>query len=173
MIENRFEIVYKNNIEALESFAFSLTRNKMDAEDLLQDAAIKFFRNFSSYNEDQNFRNWSFTILKNTYITNYNKRKRKKIIDIPVEKLHISSTIQVEQKSYVDKINLSVLRRAIENLSAKNKEPIKMFINGYSYIEISQYLGIPTGTVKSRINYARTKLRCFYQEAINKNFRLN
>jgi len=172
MLEHRFETIYKNNYEALQSFALTLTRNKMDADDLVQDTAIKVFRNFGSYKEHQNFKNWCFTILKNTYFTNYKKRKRRNIVATPIEDLNFLGIIQIETKPSSGR-KLILLKEAIEMLSVKSKEPFLMFINGYSYKEISQYLEIPIGTVKSRINFARTKLRRYYQETTTKNFGLN
>ena len=170
----QFEKVYKNNIEALRSFALKLTRNEMDADDLVQETAIKAFRNFDSFKSGENFKNWSFTILKNTFITRYNRRKRKNIISTPIEELRgiPHDVLQIEQKTYPDK-KLNYVEKAIEKLSVKSREPFQMYINGYSYKEISDYLKIPTGTVKSRINFARTKIKQFYQEASDSNLVLS
>lgn len=174
MSKNQFENIYKNNIEALQSFAIKLTRNKMDADDLVQETAIKAFRNFDSFRSTESFKNWSFTILKNTFITKYNKRKRENIISTPVEELQPSSSGLISMKSQISiEKKLKFINKCIENLSSKSKEPFKMYINGYSYKEISQYLQIPVGTVKSRINFARTKLKKYYQDSFNNRRRLS
>jgi len=164
MSSSQFEIIYKDHFHALHSFAFKLTKNKMDADDLVQETAIKVFRNFSSYREADSFRNWSFTILRNTFITNFKKRKRMNIVSVPLEDLNIEcqSSVYVDANIYSEK-HLKILRAYIENLGDTSKEPLKMFLNGYTYKEISIYLKIPIGTVKSRINFARKKLKLSYQ----------
>jgi len=146
-----------------------LTRNKMDADDLVQETAIKAFRNFNSFRKGKSFKNWSFTILKNTFITKYNKRKKRNLVSTPLEELRgiMLAETQPDPQMNSDDI-MTYLRKSIDDLSSKCKEPFEMFINGYSYKEISEYLDIPIGTVKSRINFARTKLK---QNYINANRR--
>jgi len=170
----QFEKVYKNNIEALRSFALKLTRNEMDADDLVQETAIKAFRNFDSFKSGENFKNWSFTILKNTFITHYKRRKRRNVISTPIENLiGMSHNKPQVQSKTISENKLKYVEKAIEKLSVKSQEPFQMYISGYSYKEISDYLEIPTGTVKSRINFARTKIKQFYQEASDSNLVLS
>jgi len=173
MSNHKFESVYRNHIEALQSFALKLTRNKMDADDLVQETAIKAFRSFGSYKRNESFKNWSFTILKNTYITKYNRRRKRNIITTPIEEIYNIpySTTQIEPKPNSNR-KLKTVLNFIEKLSAKSREPFKMYMNGYTYKEISQYLGIPVGTVKSRINFARTKLKNHYQKTTSSSLAL-
>jgi len=167
-----FEIIYKNHIEALNSFAMKLTRNKMDADDLVQETAIKAFRNYKKFRSEDSFKNWSFTILKNTFITNYNKSKRENIVSTPIGELQFAINPKLEPHKSSNR-ELQFVKKSIENLSDKSKEPFKMYVSGYAYKEISQYLNIPIGTVKSRINFARTKLKQSYQDIFNSSSRLN
>jgi len=174
MSDSQFENIYKNNIEALHSFAIKLTRNKMDADDLVQETAIKAYRNFKSYKTNQCFKNWSFTILKNTFITKYNKRKKKNLVTTPIEDLTGISQelLKTEPQSFSER-KLKFVKKSIDNLSAKSKKPFKMYINGYTYKEISEYLNIPVGTVKSRINFARKKLKQYYDDAFSSQLQLS
>jgi len=174
MSQNLFEKIYVKNIDALESFALKLTRNKMDADDLVQETAIKAFRNFNKFKSTESFKNWSFTILKNTFITKYNQRKRRKIVTTPIEELKGKAQVvkQIEPKNDSNP-KFEYVKHSIKKLSAKSKEPFEMYMNGYSYNEISQYLDIPVGTVKSRINFAKTKLKQYYKDATSTRLQLS
>jgi len=165
---------YKDNIDALHSFALKLTRNKMDADDLVQETAIKAYRNFKSFKADKSFKNWSFTILKNIFITKYNAKRKRNIITTPIEEVQCKSIgIQQFEPNPYSEIKLSFVKKSIETLSSKSKEPFEMHMNGYSYKEISHYLDIPLGTVKSRINFAKRKLKQNFVEAFTSNQGLN
>ncbi len=154
----QFESYYRNNFEALSSFALKLARNKMDADDLLQETAIKAYKNFGHFAEGSNFKNWTFTILKNTFISKYRRRKKLNLVSKPIEDMEYA-VVKDEPIVSKSKYNLKDLSNSIETLSDKSKEPFIMYINGYQYNEISESLDIPIGTVKSRIHFARTKLR--------------
>jgi RNA polymerase sigma-70 factor (ECF subfamily) len=160
MPQLQFEDYYRMNHRALTSFALKLTNNKMDADDLVQETALKAFKNFNKFIEGSNFKNWTFTILKNTFVTKYNKRKKSKVVSLPVEEMEFAvlSDSTTEEKSSKSTRYLYVSSK-LEQLSDKSKEPLVMYINGFQYQEIADSLDIPLGTVKSRINYARTKLK--------------
>ena len=155
-----FAQLYKSHSEALTSFAFTLTNNRMDAEDLVQETALKAFANFHRYDDDFSFKNWSFTILKNTFMTKYRKRKKMKIVSTPIEDMlfAFSTNISVSENKNANNC-LTHIYKCINSLSPKSREPFQMYINGYRYDEIAMHLQIPIGTVKSRINYARNKLK--------------
>lgn len=160
MKELEFSDYYKKNFPALQSFAQKLTRNKMDADDLVQETAIKAYRNFDRFSKDLSFKNWTFTILKNTFITKYNKKKRKGEFAVEPGKLSylpiINAAVEDNSKKWD---GLKKAKAHIQKLSQKSKLPLQMYINGYQYNEIAQELDIPIGTVKSRISFARTKLK--------------
>lgn len=159
MRQLQFEQHYKNNYEALSSFAMKLARNRMDADDLMQETAIKAYKNFNSFMEGSNFKNWSFTILKNTFITKYRKRKKLNVVNLPVEDMEHAVVVETTEPKAQTSHTLTSLKNCIDTLSEKSKVPFVMYINGYQYSEISESLDIPMGTVKSRISYARTKLK--------------
>jgi len=160
MQELQFSDYYLKNQQALKSFAQKLTRNKMDADDLVQETAIKAFRNFDKYSNQRSFKNWTFTILKNTFITKYNKKKKNgefavdpgKLSYLPIQKI-------AKDNSDSQRDGLKKIKVKIAKLSKKSKKPLLMYIRGYQYDEIAQELNIPIGTVKSRISFARTKLK--------------
>lgn len=158
MSQLQFEHHFNNNYDALSSFAMKLAKNRMDADDLIQDTAIKAYRNFNRFVEGSNFKNWSFTILKNTFISKYRKRKSMNLVSLPVEEMEFaiaSEDLAIEKKGP----SMDSISSSIEALSEKSRKPFVMFLNGYQYKEISEALEIPVGTVKSRINFARKKLK--------------
>ncbi len=156
----QFDSFFKQHAPSLFSFALKLTNNKMDADDLVQETAIKAFKNFHKFNKDSSFKNWSFTILKNTFITKYRKRKQKKVVSTSIEELEyaIAPTYMMIDESS-DQTIMKYLKNCINQLRPKSKEPFEMYVSGYQYDEIASGLDIPLGTVKSRINYARKKLK--------------
>lgn len=160
MLHLQFESYYNNNLNALTSFALKLTKNRMDADDLVQETAIKAYKNFHKFIQGASFKNWTFTILKNTFLTKLHKRKKTKEISMPIEDMEYALVSHPTIQSFEQKTNtMKQLLDCIESLSIKSREPFKMYIKGCSYNEISESLNIPIGTVKSRINYARKKLK--------------
>lgn len=160
MNTTQFKKMYQETEQALMNFAKKLTRNLIDAEDLVQETAIKAFKNKHTYREGTNFKSWTFTILKNTFITAYNKKKKKRVINAPIEDFtFILENKYAVKNDAVSQIRVKEIKNKISELSYKSKMPFLMHVEGYQYNEIADSLGIPIGTVKSRINFARTKLK--------------
>lgn len=160
MTESQFVEKYNEYNAALHNFARKLTRNQVDSEDLVQETAIKAFRALHTFKDGTSFKSWAFTILKNTFISKYNRKKKRNVVNNPIEDF----TFALENKysvrnDAVSKMRFKELEASIEELSYKSKLPFLMFVEGYQYNEISAILNIPIGTVKSRINFARTKLK--------------
>lgn len=158
MDTTQFTQLYKENIGSLKGFALKLTKNLNDSEELVQEAMIKAFRSRHTFKPGSNFKNWAFTIVKNTFITQYNKRKRRNVVETPVDELHYLLT-DTTRNAALSTLNVGALWENIQQLSTKSKEPLTLSIKGYRYDEIAEKLNIPIGTVKSRINFARTKLK--------------
>ena len=164
----QFSNLYLKNHEALINFAKKLTRNPIDAEDLVQETAIKAYKGIHTFNVGSNFKSWAFTILKNTFINNYYKKKRSGIVNKPIEDF----TFALESKyalhnDALSQLTIQDIHNHIESLTNTCKVPFLMHVQGYQYNEISDSLRIPMGTVKSRINYARKKLKT----ALSKNYK--
>jgi len=151
---------YKENLAAVKNFARKLTRNADDGDELAQVAMVKAFKSMHTFKEGSNFKNWAFTIVKNTFITQYNRRKKRGVVNAPIE--DFTYALQSEYTTHNDalsKIRVTELWKSIETLSPKSKKPFKLFIKGFKYGEIAESLNIPIGTVKSRINFARQKMK--------------
>lgn len=156
----QFSNLFDRNYHALINFANKLTRNGSDAEDLVQETAYKALKGIHTYRVGTNFKSWTFTILKNTFINKYHRRKKRGVVNNPIEDF----TFALENKFALDNDAVSTIRvkeleSYINQLSEKSRIPFLMHFNGYQYNEIADQLDIPIGTVKSRINYARKKLK--------------
>ena len=144
----------------LLNFAYMLTNNRDDAYDLLQDTTLKVLDNESKYVDNVNFKGWVFTIMRNIFINNYRKVVRSAtIIDRTEDLYHLN----LPQDSGLDTPDGSVAAKeitaAINSFSDEYRIPFSMHVAGYKYNEIAEKMGLPLGTVKSRIFFARQKLQ--------------
>lgn len=156
----QFSHLFDRNYNALVNFAKKLTRNNNDAEDLVQETAYKALKGIHTYRVGTNFKSWTFTILKNTFINKYHKRKRRGVVDNPIEDFTFALESRFSlNNDAVSSLRVKEIESQINKLSEKSKIPFLMHFNGYQYNEIADQLEIPIGTVKSRINYARKKLK--------------
>ncbi len=155
-----FDHYYTQNHRALKNFAFTLTRNEFDAEDLVQESLLKLCKAFSRFDPTKSFKSWAFTVLKNTFITGYNRKKKRQQVNAPLADLNhaVADSHKVVNKAYSN-LEIQTIKEQIRTLSEKSRVPFILFLEGYQYCEISEKLDIPLGTVKSRINYARKKLQ--------------
>lgn len=145
---------------SLKPFALKLTRDMDDANDLLQDTMVKAFTNKDKFTEGTNLKAWLYTIMKNTFITNYQRMVRRGTFVDTTENLHYinSGDILVENGAYGD-FTMDDIYAAIEKLEEVYKIPFMMHYRGFKYHEIADKLNIPIGTVKNRIHIARKLLK--------------
>ncbi len=145
---------------SLKPFALRLTRDMEDANDLLQETLLKAFSNREKYTDGTNLKAWMYTIMKNTFITNYQRMVRKNTFIDSTDNMHyINSTSNTIENSAYGKFAMKDITRAIENLDESYKIPFTMHFRGFKYHEIAEKLDIPIGTVKNRIHIARKELK--------------
>ena len=155
---------FQTKLLALQSnllnFAYLLTNNRDDAYDLLHDTTLKALDNEEKYIDNVNFKGWVFTIMRNIFINNYRKVVRSATIIDQTEDLY---HLNLPQDSGLDTPEGSVaaqeITAAINSFSDDYRIPFSMHVAGYKYSEISEKMGLPLGTVKSRIFFARQKLQ--------------
>lgn len=158
------KIHIENELVALQSnmrnFAYSLTLNSEEAEDLLQDTTLKVLDNQEKFTDNINFKGWVLTIMKNIFINNYRRIVRNQTVIDKTEDLHF---LNLPQNSGFDSPESSYSIREITNsINAFNDEyriPLSMHIEGFKYEEIATKMNLPIGTVKSRIFLARKRLQ--------------
>jgi RNA polymerase sigma factor (sigma-70 family) len=143
---------------SLKYYALSLTNNEEEAKDLVQETFYKVLSNKDKYRNDTNFKAWMFTILKNTFINNYNKLSTQKTIRDNSEDEYLLRNTQVNDITPDNEYGESEIHKALANLEDEYRIPFSSFINGYKYHEIAEAMNLPIGTVKSRIYFARKKL---------------
>ena len=145
---------------SLKPFAMRLTRDIEDANDLMQETVLKAFSNREKYTEGTNLKAWMFTIMKNTFITNYQRMIRKNTFIDSTENMHyINSSKSAIENSAFEKFAMKDINKAIEKLDDAYKVPFLMHFRGFKYHEIADKLDIPIGTVKNRIHIARKELK--------------
>ena len=145
---------------SLKPFALRLTRDMEDANDLLQETLLKAFSNREKYTDGTNLKAWMYTIMKNTFITNYQRMVRKNTFIDSTDNLHyINSSSNTIENSAHGKFAMKDITKAIENLDDAYKIPFTMHFKGFKYHEIAEKLDIPIGTVKNRIHIARKELK--------------
>jgi RNA polymerase sigma-70 factor (ECF subfamily) len=145
---------------SLKPFALRLTRDMEDANDLLQETLLKAFSNREKYTDGTNLKAWMYTIMKNTFITNYQRMVRKNTFIDTTDNMHyINSSSNAIENSAYGKFAMKDIKKAIENLDDAYKVPFMMHFQGFKYHEIADRLNIPIGTVKNRIHIARKELK--------------
>ncbi|MEM6321943.1 MAG: sigma-70 family RNA polymerase sigma factor [Bacteroidota bacterium] len=154
---------FNDRYQALENllfaFAMKLTKNRVNAQDLMQETLCRAYKNRNRFKEGTNFKAWITTIMRNNFINDYRKQRTRNKVEAPIE----DCGYFVENKSVDGNTNsimmMKELNGMVNNLSDNLRIPFTMFFDGYHYDEIATQLNVPIGTIKSRIFFARKKLR--------------
>lgn len=142
------------------NFALTLTSNREEARDLMQETTLRVLDNKEKYYENINFKGWVFTIMHNIFVNNCRKIVRSKTVIDKTENLY---HLNLPQDSGFDTpegaYTIKEINMAINSFTDEYKIPFSMHLAGFKYEEIARHLGLPIGTVKSRIFFARKRLR--------------
>ncbi|GIU84771.1 MAG: ECF RNA polymerase sigma factor SigR [Acidimicrobiales bacterium] len=159
------------HLDSLYSAALRMTRNREDAEDLVQETYMKAFKAYDSFREGTNLKAWLFRILTNSYINRYRaKMRRPEESDIDeVEDLFLyrrlgglegaAAGVSAEER-FLEDLTDDEVKSALEELP----EPFRLAVwladvEGFSYKEIAEIMDVPIGTVMSRIHRGRKALQ--------------
>lgn len=144
----------------LLNFAYKLTADREEANDLLQETSLKALDNEDKYTAETNFKGWIYTIMRNIFINNYRKALRDQTyVDQTDNQFYLNQNIDIEGDSTEGSYDLKEMRRIVNALSKEYRIPFSMYVSGFKYREIADKLGLPLGTVKSRIYFTRQKLQ--------------
>ncbi|WP_258105385.1 RNA polymerase sigma factor [Marinoscillum sp. MHG1-6] len=160
MTGNEFTYKIDNLTSTLRPFALKLTRDTEDANDLLQETMMKAYTNRDKFTDGTNLKAWMYTIMRNTFITNYQRMVRRNTFIDTTDNLHyLNSSNNTIQNGAFGNFTLRDINQAIEELQESYKIPFLMHFRGFKYHEIAEKLSIPIGTVKNRIHIARKFLK--------------
>ena len=144
----------------LLNFAYKLTADHEEANDLLQETSLKALDNEDRYTDETNFKGWIYTIMRNIFINNYRKTLRDQTyVDTTDNQYFLNQGIDIEVDSTEVAYDLKEIRHIVNGLSKEDRVPFAMYVSGFKYREIADRLGLPLGTVKSRIYITRQKLQ--------------
>jgi RNA polymerase sigma-70 factor (ECF subfamily) len=146
--------------KSLKPFAVRLTRDVEDANDLLQETLLKAYIHREKFSDGTNIKAWLYTIMKNTFITNYQRQVRQKTFVDTTENLHfLNSPSYITRNTAESTFVMQDIQKAISRLEESHRRPFVMYYTGYKYQEIAETLSLPIGTVKNRIHLARKELK--------------
>ena len=158
--ENTFRKNLINLQSNLMNFAYQLTADREAAADLLQDTTLKALDNEEKFTSDSNFKGWVMTIMRNIFINNYRKTVRQAtIIDTTDDLYHINTCQESALETPDGSVTVKEINAILESFDEEFRVPFNMHVAGYKYSEIAEELNLPVGTVKSRIFFARKRLR--------------
>jgi RNA polymerase sigma-70 factor, ECF subfamily len=160
-----FDAIVNRYKDPLLNFAYRFLSNLEEAEDVVQETFLRIFRNKHAYRQIAKFSTWVYTIAGNLAKTELRKRKRRKYVyisdmgfddkDYEIEDTQANTEKEVEslfQEKYIQK--------AIAELAPRFRQVILLVdVQEMPYEEVSKIMGVPLGTVKSRVNRARLKLQ--------------
>ena len=141
-------------------FAYKLTADRDEANDLLQDTSLKALYTEEKYEPATNFKGWIYTIMRNIFINNYRRIVREQtFIDTTENQYHLNTPQGEAFESTESTYDLKEMHRIVNALPKEYRIPFSMHIAGFKYREIAEKLNIPLGTVKSRIFFTRQRLQ--------------
>jgi RNA polymerase sigma-70 factor (ECF subfamily) len=140
-------------IPNLRAFARALSGNAQFSNDLVQETLLKAWAHRDSFVPDSNLKAWLFTILRNTYFTHYRKAQREELDE---DQAAMNATVPATQLMHLE---FEDMRRALMRLSPDHREALLLITaEGFSYDDAARVCGCAVGTMKSRVNRARSRL---------------
>jgi RNA polymerase sigma factor (sigma-70 family) len=157
------QIAFSNKLISLHAhlscFAYSLTNNRENAKDLIQETYLKALANRDKFADNTNMKAWTFTIMKNIFINNYRRSvNTKTLMDNSEDLFLLNMGNKSEFVSAESHLSLQEIRKSILNLNTDQRKPFELQAEGYKYKEIAEKMNLTIGTVKSRIFFTRKKL---------------
>lgn len=169
--QDRFAEQAMEYTNQLYGAALRMTRNPADAEDLIQETFLKAYRGFGSFEQGTNLKAWLYRILTNTFINAYRAKQRRpdeSALD-DIEDLYLYKRIgaleggsagKSAEEEVLDRFTDTDVKDAIESLPEQFRIAVLLSdVEGFSYKEISDIVGIPLGTVMSRLHRGRKALQ--------------
>ncbi len=149
-------VAIEQQIPKLRRFARSRVGDPVLADDLVQDCLERAIRHFDKFQQGTNLQAWLYTILRNVQINHYRKQKRRSEVAISDEGYELPAVAASQEQA----LEFKDFVRSFAELSAVHKEILLLIVvDGFKYEEAADILGLPVGTVRSRLFRARARLR--------------
>ena len=157
-------VSFKKNLlgvqEELLRFAYKLTADREEANDLLQETSLKALDNEDKYIPDTNFKGWMYTIMRNLFINNYRRVTREMSMMDDSYSIGRQNLLEVEDgERFEYAYDLKELHKVINAVPESMRKPFLMYVAGFKYNEIAEKMGLPIGTIKSRLFFVRKRLQ--------------
>lgn len=161
-ISEQFEALAMPLFASLYNLAHWLTQNRTEAEDLVQETYLKALKGFGSFQPGTNFRAWIYRILRNTFLTS--RAGLAQHVDVPLEdeegEIELPSPAASPESALLAQADQQMIASALQKLPVQAREIILLCdVEEMSYRDIAETLGVPIGTVMSRLSRARGALR--------------
>lgn len=165
-----------DNLSALYGFAMSLSRNRTDAEDLVQEACLRAIKGMTHSAIKSDPKVWLFTILRNVWINEWRRRAKGPEFILLGKPRNDGGPLQqwlldereLPEDHFERNATSGKIRLAISGLPEMFREVVVLrYFEGFSYRQIASIVGCPAGTVMSRLNRARAELRSILDEKHN------
>jgi RNA polymerase sigma-70 factor (ECF subfamily) len=155
-----FEQVVLPHLDAAYNLARWLVRNPHDAEDIVQEACLRAMRYFGGYQEG-NARAWLLRIVRNTAYSYLEKKRPGELAEEFDETIHVGEPVQPDaETALLRSVEGRMLQEALEGLPVRFREAVLLReLEGLSYKEIAEVMGVPIGTVMSSLARGRMQLR--------------
>ena len=149
----------EENIPSLRRYAWSLMRNANDADDLVQDCLLRALDRLDTVREEGQLRPWLFPIMHNLYVNRWRRAKIR--AEVSAEKTAAEMPVPPSQPASAE---MRDVLRGLRELPAEQRQVILLVaVEGFEYAEVAAMLGVPVGTVMSRLSRARDRLRDFVE----------
>jgi RNA polymerase sigma-70 factor (ECF subfamily) len=159
--EDEFRRWIEPLLERAGGYAFSIVRNREDAEDAIQEALLKAYLNMSRYERSRSFKGWWFAIIRNCCLDLLRKRVGRHVT-VAIDPSELPSPGN-DARGGVERGDELIW--ALNQLTPVHREIIELrYFGDCSYSEIAEALGIPEGTVMSRLHAARHALAAIYRK---------
>ena len=144
----------------LRHFALKLTADQDSANDLVQDCMLKALDNKEKFVHAQNFKGWMYTIMRNLFINNYRRVTREMSMMDDSFSIGRQNLLEVEDgERFEYAYDLKELHKVINAVPESMRKPFLMYVAGFKYNEIAEKMGLPIGTIKSRLFFVRKRLQ--------------